>query len=110
MKHTSDVVTELAQLRSNIASMQKDEKELTQKLKDQMLEEGLTEFAPKHSPYKLICSEEDRASVAWKEEWIKLAKDKFGKTWKKVMTKLQQSSETEVVKLRVEPNENYEAA
>ena len=109
MKLTSDVVTELAALRSNIKAMQEEEKELTQNLKDQMSAEKIQEFAPKHSPYKLCLDETERTSVSWKDEWMKLAKDKFGKTWKKVMTKLQDDSKTEVVALRVEPNENYNA-
>jgi hypothetical protein len=107
MKLTPDVVSELAKLRSNIKAMQKDEKELTDKLKEQMEKEELEAYAPKSSPYKLLYSEAPRSSVKWKEEWIKLAKDKFGKAWKRTMAKMQRDSETDVVSLLVEPNENY---
>ena len=107
MKLTSDVVTELAQLRSNIKALQAEEKDLTDKLKEEMLDQKLDEFAPQHSPYKLCCDTAPRSSVKWKDEWTKLAKDKFGKTYKRIMAKLQKDSETDVTSLRVEPNENY---
>ena len=104
---TSDAVTELAQLRSNISALQKEEKELTKDLKDKMQEEKLSEYCPKDSPYKLCCDESDRTSVSWKDEWTKLAKKQFGKLYKKTMEKIQDDSKVPIVTLRVEPNENY---
>ena len=108
MKLTSDVVTELAQLRSNIAALKKDETELTDKLKDQMIKEGLTnkEYAPQNSPYKLCLDKTKRASVGWKSAWVTLAK-KHLSNYKRVMTKMIEDSKETVYALRVEPNENY---
>lgn len=110
MKLTSDVVTELAQLRSNIAALQKDEKKLTEDLKDEMKNQGLVnkEFAPRHSPYKLCLDKSKRSSVSWKDAWMKLAK-KYLSNYKKVMNTMIEDSKETVYALRVEPNENYKA-
>jgi 5-bromo-4-chloroindolyl phosphate hydrolysis protein len=108
MKLSSDVVTELAQLRSNIAALKKDESELTDKLKDQMIEEGLTnkEYAPQNSPYKLCLDKTKRSSVSWKWAWTQLAKKHLA-NYKRIQNKMIEDSKETVYALRVEPNENY---
>ena len=108
MKLSADVVTELAQLRAQIAALQSKEKELSSDLKSAMDEKELSEYAPKDSPYKLLFNVYERASVSWKDEWKKLAKDKFGKKWKDKETDLSNESKIKVKSLNVEPNERYQ--
>ena len=109
MKLSADVVTELAQLRANIAALQSKEKELSSGLKSAMDEKELSEYAPKDSPYKLIFNVYERASVSWKDEWKTLAKDKWGRKWKDVEADLAKENKIEVKSLNVEPNERYSA-
>jgi hypothetical protein len=109
MKLSADVVTKLALLKADIATKQKEEKELVAELKAAMEAEELQEYAPKHSPYKLIFNSYERSSVSWKDEWKTLAKKMFGSQWKIKETELTENSKTEIKSLNVEPNERYVA-
>lgn len=110
MKLSAKAVVELAQLRANIAALQKEEKQLTGELKKAMQKEKLAEFIPEDCPYKLQLNEFDRSSVNWKAEWKKLAKQVYGSTWQRIETKLLSKSKKPSSQLCVEPNENFKAA
>lgn len=108
MKLVHTLTTDLARLRSNIASLQKEEKELTEKCKKAMKAEGLVnkEYAPRQSPYKFCLDKLESSKVKWKDEWKKLAK-KYISSWKKMEASLIEDSRETQYRLRVEPNENY---
>jgi hypothetical protein len=109
MKLSAEVVTELALLKAEISDKKKKEKDLVDELKKLMEAEKLEEYAPKHSPYKLVLQSYERTSVEWKEEWKKLAKKLFGDKWKSKQDDIAEESKVPVTSLNVEPNERYVA-
>jgi hypothetical protein len=84
LKLTKDLVEELASIKAQKSALEKREKELVPEIKEKMAEKEIFEFAPEDCPYKLVRNLFEKASVRWKEEWIELAKQIYGKKdWKK---------------------------
>lgn len=110
MKLSASLITELSTLRANIAALRAEEEELTIKVKKLLKDEGLREYAPKESPLKFVWSKFERAQVKWKNEWFKLAREKWGShTAKKKAHKISDDSKKPGDCLNIEGNENYAA-
>lgn len=105
---SAELATKVGQLRAKIAALKEEEENLCGELKEAMAKEGIDEYAPKGSPYKLVYSESERPQVKWKEVAETFAKKLFGGKWRKELKKEADSYGTEpVCTLRVEPNEKY---
>jgi hypothetical protein len=107
MKLSAIDISELLKLRTQIAALAKEEKELTDKIKDQMKEEEREEYAPRESPFKFVCKKISRSSVSWKDEWATLAEKIYGDRWVSKEQRLIAANQSPVVTLTIEPNTKY---
>lgn len=108
MKLTPELAIELGKVRADVKEGQKRDKEVSDFVKKEMADRKLKQYDPKESPYMLCRDEGERSQVPWKDEWINLAKEKYGKKWKKVMANIQDDCREPTVSLRVEPNPKYQ--
>src|SRR4051812_8462823 len=108
MKLTLEVVEELAQIKADLSRLEKRESTIVEGIKKEMYHRRIDEFAPKGCPYKLVYSQFKRAAVSWKDEWITLAKEIYGKNkYEKVEAKITAASKVPASSLNLELNENY---
>src|SRR5271157_4472866 len=113
MRLSSEVITTLAKLRSNIAALVKEEEELTKEIKQAIKEQGhikaqgVFEFEPQACQLKLVLTTFDKASVSWKDQWVELAKQMFGSDWEEEQTKISEASKKPTSTLTIGMSENY---
>lgn len=101
-----DRVTQYAKLKAQLEEMTQKCRALNQELKDG-LEAG--RYCPKAGPFVVSLGSDERASVTWKKEWKKLAKDLYGTRWTTVQAKLIARSKVPQLRLLVRANPRYKA-
>lgn len=81
-----DTVTRYAQLCADLKKMS-DQKD---KMREELIEgfkEGLR--CPRNGPYLLTLTYQERRTISWKDEFVKLAKEQLGKAWVKYRTRIE---------------------
>jgi len=79
-----DKVTKYAKLCAQIDSLEKSRKKLRERLIKQM-EAGYV--CPQRGPYLLLLTYQERHPIAWKEEWMDVAKQLYGAKRRKAVLK-----------------------
>jgi len=105
-----ELVTLLAQWCGDLKKME----EQKCRMRDELVEgfnSGLR--CPRRGPYLIVMTSQERRTISWKDECIKLAKEHFGKAWKKWQTRTENDApvvNTPMLLPQVNPDYDVEEA